>query len=46
MESAIVDLPTGVCTFYMDQNEPLIPGKANLNNMYDFQLMLILSFQL
>ncbi|XP_062501221.1 Bardet-Biedl syndrome 1 protein-like [Corticium candelabrum] len=28
MESAIVDLPTGVCTFYMDQNEPLIPAVA------------------
>ncbi|XP_065826341.1 Bardet-Biedl syndrome 1 protein homolog isoform X2 [Oscarella lobularis] len=28
MESAIVDLPTGVCTFYMDENEPRVPAVA------------------
>lgn len=25
-ENAIIDLPTGVCTFYMDNNEPRVPG--------------------
>ena len=26
-ENAIIDLPTGVCSFYMDNNEPQVPGK-------------------
>jgi Bardet-Biedl syndrome 1 protein len=25
-ENAIIDLPTGVVTFYMDVNEPRTPG--------------------
>ncbi|XP_041469808.1 Bardet-Biedl syndrome 1 protein-like [Lytechinus variegatus] len=25
-ENAIIDLPTGVCTFYMDNNEPRVPA--------------------
>lgn len=27
-ESAIIDVPTAVAAFYMDQNEPRTPGKG------------------
>lgn len=29
-ENAIIDLPTGVVTFYMDVNEPRTPGKTTV----------------
>ena len=30
-ENTIIELPTGVSTFFMDTNEPRVPGKCNLH---------------
>lgn len=31
-ENTIIDLPTGVVTFFMDTNEPRTPGMNNFKN--------------
>ena len=33
-ENTIIDLPTGVVTFYMDTNEPRTPGINLILNFY------------
>ena len=31
-ENTIMDLPTGIVTFYMDTNEPRMPGRLVITN--------------
>ncbi|XP_033127977.1 Bardet-Biedl syndrome 1 protein homolog, partial [Anneissia japonica] len=33
-ENAIIDLPTGVCAFHMDSNEPRVPAVAAASGPY------------
>ena len=35
-ENTIIDLPTGVVTFYMDTNEPRTPGIAFVSSIHHF----------
>ena len=43
-ENTIIDLPTGVVTFYMDTNEPRTPG-INKYNKHDLP-SIVVKFQI